>query len=614
MDFLNTYQTQQSHYQNLFEVENKKHQQLSIARLVCIGLVLGGLYFYYRESALFALVIAAIAFIVFLILVKKYDKVTKLMAFYEKIKDINVNELSYLNEGKLPFEDGSEFVNPSHSYSYDLDIFGKRSLFQHVNRTANSIGKEKLAHYFLFDFNKKDILDNQAAIKELTEMVDWRQRFYAIGLLNPDSPDTVKRLMAWFQTPVKTISPLVRVLCYVFPVALIASIIGFVLTDNDLFYNLIKLFAFLNLSIAGLFFKEIKEEVETLGELFKTLGNYAQLIQLIENQTFTSKKLEILSRKCVIKPEASRGSLLSNEMKEAQNMKASAQIKSLSDILNRLSSVENLVGALISNSTFLYHVFSLIALYKWKGKYAKEAPQYLAVIAEFEALNSLANFAFNNPEFAFPSISEEKTFKAEQIGHPLLGRQKRVPTSLNLDNQRFIILTGSNMSGKSTFLRTVGINLVLAKMGSPVCAQSMTTYPFEVRSCMRVDDSLQDNDSYFYAELKRLKEIVDYMKQNPNCFILLDEILRGTNSNDKQAGTIALIEQLVENNVIGIIATHDLEVCNLTDKYPNFLANKCFEVEILDNNLHFDYQLRDGICRNKSAYFLMKKMGIIGRG
>jgi hypothetical protein len=602
MDFLNTYQTQQSHYQNLFDTENKKHQQLSIARLLCISLVLLGGYFYYRESALFALGIAAFAFIVFLILVKIYDKVSKRMAFYEKIKDINVDELSYLNEGQLAFEDGSEFVNPSHSHSYDLDIFGKRSLFQHVNRTANSIGKEKLAHYFLFDFNKKEILDNQAAIQELTEMVDWRQRFYAIGLLDPDSPHTAQHLINWFQKPAKAISPFVKVLCYIFPIALMASIIGFVLTDEDLFYNLIKLFAILNLSIAGLFFKEIREEVEILGKLFKTINNYSQLIQLIENQAFTSEKLKIL-----------RGSLLVNQEENNKNLKASAQIKSLSDILSRLSSVENLVGALISNSTFLYHVFSLMALYKWKGKHAKEAPQYLAVIAEFEALNSLANFAFNNPEFTYPSISEEKIFKATQVGHPLLNRQKRIPTTLNLDNQRFIILTGSNMSGKSTFLRTVGINLVLAKMGSPVCAQSMTTYPFEVRSCMRVDDSLQDNDSYFYAELKRLKEIVDYMKQNPNCFILLDEILRGTNSNDKQAGTIALIEQLVENNVIGIIATHDLEVCNLTDKHPTFLANKCFEVEILDNNLYFDYQLRDGICRNKSAYFLMKKMGIIER-
>jgi MutS domain V len=601
MTFLKTYQTQQSHYQNLFDTENKKHQQLSIARLVCIGLVLLGLYFYYRESALFALGVAAFAFIVFLILVKIYDKVTKQRDFYEKIKDINVDELSYLNEGQLPFDDGSEFVNPSHSYSYDLDIFGKRSLFQHVNRTANSIGKEKLAHYFLFDFNKKEILDNQAAIQELTDMVDWRQRFYAIGLLNPDSPDTAKHLIQWFQKPAKNISPIVRVLCYLMPLAFVASAIALFVTDDDYYFSLVKLFAVLNLSIAGLFFKEIKEEVEILGKLFKTIDNYSQLIQLIENQTFTSEKLKIL-----------RGLLLVNQAENNKNIKASAQIKSLSDILSRLSSVENLVGALISNSTFLYHVFSLMALYKWKGKFAKQAPQYLTIIAEFEALNSLANFAFNNPEFAFPSISEEKMFKATQIGHPLLNRQKRVPTSLNLDNQRFIILTGSNMSGKSTFLRTVGINLVLAKMGSPVCAQSMTTYPFEVRSCMRVDDSLQDNDSYFYAELKRLKEIVDYMKQTPNCFILLDEILRGTNSNDKQAGTIALIEQLVENNVIGIIATHDLEVCNLTDKHPTFLANKCFEVEILDNNLHFDYQLRDGICRNKSAYFLMKKMGIIG--
>jgi DNA mismatch repair ATPase MutS len=600
MDYLNTYKTQQNHYQALYDKENQKHKQLSIARLICIGLVLWGGYFYYKESALFALGIAFSAFIVFLILVKRYDKVSKQMALFKKISDINTTELRYVNEGYLPFEDGSEFINPSHSYSYDLDVFGKRSLFQHINRTANTIGKEKLAHYFLYNFSEKEIIDNQKAIAELKDMVDWRQCFYAIGQLNPDSPDAVQRFLRWTRTPPKVISPFIKVLCYLIPLAFVIPAIAYIATSDDLYFSLIKLFFGLNLCLVALYFKQIREEVETLGKLFKTIENYGQLIQSIENQGFESEKLRIL-----------RGGLLSKQMKEKQQVKVSTQLKSLSVILARLSSVENLVGSLLSNGSLLYHVFSLFALYKWKANYAEEAPQYLSVIAEFETLNSLANFSFNNPEFVFPSISPQKNFNAVQIGHPLLNRQKRISTSLNLDNQRFIILTGSNMSGKSTFLRTVGSNLVLAKMGSPVCAQSMTTYPFEVRSCMRVDDSLQDNDSYFYAELKRLKGIVDFMKVNPHSFILLDEILRGTNSNDKQAGTIALIEQLVHHNAIGIIATHDLEVCNLREKHPTFLANKCFEVEILDNNLHFDYQLREGVCKNKSAYFLMKKMGII---
>jgi DNA mismatch repair ATPase MutS len=185
-----------------------------------------------------------------------------------------------------------------------------------------------------------------------------------------------------------------------------------------------------------------------------------------------------------------------------------------------------------------------------------------------------------------------------------------VTNSVDFAQKSFIILTGSNMSGKSTFLRTLGINLVLANAGSPVCAHSASVHPMDILVSMRLSDSLSDSESYFFAEVKRLKEIMDEL-DNHRCFILLDEILRGTNSDDKRTGTIEVVRNVIAKKAIGAIATHDLEVCNTTDEFPETLVNKCFEVEIKDNELHFDYRLRDGICQNKSATFLMKKMGVI---
>ncbi|NJN34114.1 MAG: hypothetical protein HC817_07575 [Saprospiraceae bacterium] len=307
----------------------------------------------------------------------------------------------------MPFSDGKEFINPSHSYSYDLDIFGDRSLFQHLNRTTNFIGKEKLAQTFVSDFDKNEILDRQKAIVELQEMTDWRQQFYAIGLLNPDSREAVERLKRWYVTPVERVSSVLRVLSFALPLAFLAAVVGFILTDDSLYYSLIKLTFGLNVGFVGLYFKKIRTEVATLANLFKTLENYSNLIELIENQGFSSKKLQIL-----------RGYL---SMKNGE--KTSAQILQMSKILGRLSSFENLAGALIANGSFLYHLHSLFALYRWKGKYAGAPPQYLDVIAEFEALNSLANFGFNNPEFTFPIFSDKKILTARQIGHPLLTRK-----------------------------------------------------------------------------------------------------------------------------------------------------------------------------------------------
>ena len=232
------------------------------------------------------------------------------------------------------------------------------------------------------------------------------------------------------------------------------------------------------------------------------------------------------------------------------------------------------------------------------------------VIGEFEMLNSLANFSFNNPDFAFPELNEEYKIAFESLSHPLLNPKTRVGNTIAFQPQSFIILTGSNMSGKSTFLRSLGVNMVLAGMGAPVCATQANVHPLPVLVSMRLSDSLSDSESYFFAEIKRLKQIMDGLDESP-AFVLLDEILRGTNSDDKRSGTIEVVKKVIAKKAIGAIATHDIEVCLTTNEFPQVLTNKCFEVEIKNDELHFDYQLREGICQNKSATFLMKKMGVI---
>jgi DNA mismatch repair ATPase MutS len=232
------------------------------------------------------------------------------------------------------------------------------------------------------------------------------------------------------------------------------------------------------------------------------------------------------------------------------------------------------------------------------------------VIGDIEALNCLANFSCNNPEFAFPELNNQFKIRLHECGHPLISREKRICNTADFNTHQFIILTGSNMSGKSTFLRTLGINMALAGIGSPVCAVDAEIHPMPVLASMRLDDSLSENESYFFAEVKRLKNILNELNAG-TCFIILDEILKGTNSDDKRGGTLAILNRLIEKKAIGALATHDLEICTITDKHPRYMTNKCFEAEIINGTLVFDFKIREGVCKNKSATFLMQKMGII---
>jgi DNA mismatch repair ATPase MutS len=343
----------------------------------------------------------------------------------------------------------------------------------------------------------------------------------------------------------------------------------------------------------GLFFKRIQAEIAHTADIDKTIHQYSLLLQKIESQTYTSKKLKDLQKKLMF-----------------EKVQASGHLKELSELFSKMDTIANLITATLFNGTVLYHFHVLHSLISWKREHVKAVKNWLDVIGEFEMLNSVANFSFNNPDFAYPKLNTQFEISFTDLSHPLLNPITRVGNDIAFQPQSFMILTGSNMSGKSTFLRSLGINMVLAGIGSPVCASAASIHPLPVLVSMRLSDSLSDSESYFFAEIKRLKQIMDALENQP-AFVLLDEILRGTNSDDKRNGTIEVIKKVIGKKAIGAIATHDIEVCLTTNEYPNILTNACFEVEIKEDDLHFDYKLRDGICKNKSATFLMKKMGVI---
>nr|WP_315184679.1 DNA mismatch repair protein [uncultured Flavobacterium sp.] len=590
---MEVYKVKKEAYSEALYKINKKYNSISVLRLLTIVFFLVSLYYYIKTSTVFFMVLAVLLLVLFIVLMRFHSR----LLFQKKIKQallaINENEIAYLNREKIPFENGAEFNDFHHPYAYDLDIFGDHSVFQNLNRTATFIGKKTLAKQLLTLLPNEEIVRNQQAIHELDEKLNWRQEFLALAKVSDDTKSGYETLLQWNSF---TGSPLTRVsvvFSFVLPLLFLVTFIAYVVTSNPAFLSVISLLVVINLGFLGLFLKRIQIEIGNASNIDKTIKQFGLLMQKIEEESFQSQKLKDLQQKLTFKKE-----------------NASVHLKQLASLFGNMDSIGNFVTAILFNATFLFNVHVLKALLQWKKEHTEALENWLEVIGEFEMLNSLANFSHNNPSFVYPTLNTDFQIDFSNLSHPLLNPATRIGIEVQFYPQSFMILTGSNMSGKSTFLRSLGINMVLAGMGSSVCANKANVHPLPVLVSMRLSDSLSDSESYFFAEIKRLKQIMEALEETP-AFVLLDEILRGTNSDDKRNGTIEVVKKVIAKKAIGAIATHDIEVCLTTNDYPNVLTNKCFEVEIHNEELHFDYKLRDGICQNRSATFLMKKMGVI---
>jgi len=571
-----------------------KYNRLSIYRVLLVAIAIFAGYIYFGLSNIEGLIIMIIAIILFLVMMRQHQKIASKIEVKKQLIKINEDEISFITQNEFPYKNGNQFKDGNHFYSYDLDFFGEHSLFQYLNRTATFIGEKTLAHLLQSLLPHQEIIKNQNAIAELQHKIDWRQKLNALGKINNDNKVVYNKLLRWANSSKNaTVSGWLIPIAYILGALFLVSFIGSFIIKDIAWLNFSGLIFFINLAITFSQFKKIKQEIESLDGVDRIVKQYGIIIEHIEEETF----------------KADKNVALKNELLN-QNVSVGALFKRLGALFANMDGVLNLIIAILFNGTVLYHLHTLHALLKWKKNYADYLPKWLGVIGEFEALNSLSNFAYNNPKNVFPTLNESHQISFEELGHPLIKKSVRVCNSIDFNQQQFIVLTGSNMSGKSTFLRSLGLNMVLAGIGSVVCANQANVHAIPVYVSMRVDDSLSDNTSFFFAEVKRLKKLMTEL-QTKKGFVLLDEILRGTNSDDKRSGTIQVIKKLMAYDAIGGIATHDLEICNTTKEYPNFLMNKCFEVEIVNNDLDFDYKLRDGICQNQSASFLMKKMEII---
>jgi DNA mismatch repair ATPase MutS len=510
------------------------------------------------------------------------------------LQQINEEELLALQHQYSGFADGAAFLPANHPYANDLDIFGKASLFQYCNRTSSDMGSSTLSNWLLQPAGVPEILERQEAVKELAAATGWRQELQAFGKEQKISTATQGRLENWLRTPPTFINNIYwKIVQFAVPVIMVTVMI---LNMEDIISNRVRnLFLFCSAIIAIIMAKKIAPLHAQVSKLADELAVLANSIQLIEQATFKAAQLQALQSKFII-----------------ENSKASIQLKQLKKIVERLDLRLNPVVFMPLALIFQWDIQQAMALEKWKQRNQQKINEWFDAIGSFETLHSFAGLAFNHPEWSFPNFKDTHFFiQGENIGHPLINITKRVNNNISItSSEELMLITGSNMAGKSTYLRSIGVNTVLAMAGAPVCASAFTLSPVQIISSMRIADNLEESTSTFYAELKKLKSIIDKVNAGENIFILLDEILRGTNSLDRHTGSVALVKQLIKHKSACIIATHDVELAKLKDNYPNNILNYHFDVQVANEELYFDYKLKEGICNSLNASILMKKIGI----
>jgi len=567
----------------------KKINVISNLRIIVALVFLVVLYFAFSHTILFLAAVPLL--IVFTVLVLRHGKLYDQKIHLENLVKICQMEERALNGDISSYPSGSEFIDPHHPYSHDLDIFGEGSLFQAINRSNTFHGKKYMAQRLSYPLSSSsEIYDQHHAIQELSGKTDFRQHFQGAGMEIEEQPTDREELLRWVKQPAFIYSsPFFKIALPVLPVLTIGLVIAsfFIITVKPIAI----LLALSQWAILGVYLKKVNAFHESISKKKYILEKYSRLLFYFRKENFSS-------------------TLLKTAASGAHN--ADIKVKKLASLVTSLNARLNAMTNLVVNSLFLYDLQYVYRLEKWKHENAANLNKWLDIISETEVLGSLGTFAFNHPYFTYPQITTELSVKAIGLGHPLLPENECVTNDLPMGkDQSILIITGANMAGKSTFLRTTGVNLVLALTGSPVYAKDFHCPVINIRSGMRTADSLKDHQSYFYAELDRLKTIMDELRSDTPLFILLDEILKGTNSTDKQSGSIALVKQLVPHPCLAMIATHDLALGQLEKEFPDKIRNYCFEANIEDEQLSFDYKLKPGLAQKMNATFLMKKMGII---
>jgi MutS domain V len=593
-EILQSYRQQIEQHASSIQQLKKDKKLLALTRLVT---VFGGTgtAWYAWPSARFVFFFIVLFTIIFIYLVFRDADKTEALKNLERLIRINQHELDAMQQTLRGYEDGQNFEDPVHAYAADLDLFGPSSLFQWLSRCHADQSKKLLGDYLKSPLTPNAIRDKQLAAKELAEKQPCCQQFQSLAMASPLSFNTEKRIKQWMTKPagefekpywisVRNIYPLLSV------TILTIFILDYITTGFFLFW-LIGFFA-----VSSFISVKINPVYELLARIQPEMDSLHEQLHLIEKESFHSRFLQSLKTR----------------LKPAGYDSAASAMHVFHSILKKFDFRLNFVVFVVLNIFLLWDLRQKLALNEWKKKNRLLLNDWFDVVAEMEVTISLASLVHNEPEWCFPEVDENYFhFKAAEIGHPLIAAENRITNDFEMVGAgKIILITGSNMAGKSTFLRSLGINTVLAGMGAPVCARHLRLSEVKLISSMRVADNLAENTSTFYAELKKLQFIIESVNRGEQVFILLDEVLRGTNSTDRHKGSRALVRQLLQSRSVAVMATHDTELAHSESTADEAVSNYYFEGKIMQDELYFDYKIKKGICESLNATTLMKKIGI----
>ncbi|HWB93857.1 MAG TPA: hypothetical protein VG605_18490 [Puia sp.] len=600
----------------------KKLNGMSLLRLVIFVSLAWCVYDLFQDYSPALLVLAFAQAGLFLFCVNLHYSFKDKRRLLEKLHFVNDNELRMMGGESNAFSDGAVFLDAD-NYLEDLDIFGRYSLFHLLNRTTTVRGAAVLA-----DCLRQPILDverigeQQEAIRTLAPQTANRQLLTATGLLLYGDRNTPapypdldrESLRQWLETPSQLIRNIpVRIAMYLVPVFNLYAFYQLFASNK---YTLVIIGLAVSRAIWSVYAKYIGHQHRFIGHQHDLLDQYAGILAVF-NRTGTGN------------------SAILQEL-QGHTGKAHTAIRRLSRLSSAFDQRLNLLVTLVLGNFFFYDLFCIVAAEKWKQRNRTGLLVWIDSVSRIEALNTLATYAFNHQEnnyplplhpaiapptpgpndLSSPAVGSNPAgglfIEATGLGHPLIPAGRRIANDLTIGvAESLILVTGSNMSGKTTFLRTLGVNLLMAQCGLPVCAASFRFTPVQMLTSLRISDSLQEQTSYFMAELKKLQKIIQRLQTGAPALVLIDEILRGTNSEDKTYGSEQFIRKLLGYRCLSLFATHDLTLGALEEELPGRISNYCFESVIENNELHFDYRLRRGIARNRNASFLMQKMDII---
>ncbi|WP_157578616.1 MutS-related protein [Pontibacter roseus] len=574
-----------------------KSTTVSWLRVLVFLLGAGIAWYFFSAANMSAGFLSVVAFYILFVLVMRWH--SRLDYRYRQLQllhQFNLHEVERLHGRLNQFDGGHSFRDDHHPYTSDLDIFGGDSLFQLVNRSVTSLGKLRLAQWLRLAAPAPEVLRRQEAVAELAkpEGQEWLQQ----ALVKPmhykhTESQNSQEFFSWLrQRDFYKQHSLLKMLVFLLPILTLAAIVAW-------FYGYSGYIAVAFLAVqylVGLRFQKVRDEYyETSIGMYEAIQSYTDQLRHIEGHTFQAPLL------AEIKGRLQQG-----------DTRTSVAIGKLATIIDYFSWRLSTLMSFFLNTILMWDFVWIYRLESWKSQHLDQVEEALDLLAEFEALASIAAFQYAHPHFAIPALSTAPfEFAAERLAHPLIFSVDRIANDFAMQGAgKTIVVTGSNMSGKTTFLRTIGINMVLAFTGAPVCAQRMAVAPMQVYTAMRTADNLAENTSSFYAELKRLRILLNMTERQEPVFYLLDEILKGTNSRDRHAGAMALIRQLHDRTASGLISTHDLELGAMEQELPGSVENYSFNSTIEGDKILFDYTLQRGICRSFNASKLMQLMGI----